>query len=123
MIQPSCPVLLVHVDDAYRKSLIASLDREHFVVTSTDDSDRALELLAERQFSVVIVGLNLTTGLGKRSLAFLEADQERAKCGVLVLGDSDPAVKTYAPWVDETLLKPVDPAYVATRARTYCKCA
>lgn len=123
MIQPSCPVLLVHVDDAYRKSLIASLDREHFVVTSTDDGDRAVELLAKRQFNVVIVGLNLTTGLGKRSLGFLEADQERAKCGVLVLGDSDPAVKTYAPWVDETLLKPVDPAYVATRARTYCKCA
>jgi DNA-binding response OmpR family regulator len=122
MIQPSCPVLVIHADDAFRKSLIASLDREHFVVTSTDDSDRALELLAARPFNVVIVGLNLTTGLGKRSLAYLEADPERAKCGVLVLGDSDPAVKTYAPWVDETLLKPVDPAYVATRARTYCKC-
>ena len=91
-------------------------------MTSTDDSDRALELLAARPFNVVVVGLNLTTGLGKRSLAFLEADPERAKCGVLVIGDSDPAVKTYAPWVDETLLKPVDPAYVATRARTYCKC-
>lgn len=122
MIQPSCPVLVIHVDDPFRKTLIAALDREHFVVTSTDDSDRALELLATRRFNVVVVGLNLTTGLGKRSLGFLQADQERAKCGVLVLGDSDPAVKTYAPWVDETLLKPVDPAYVATRARTYCKC-
>lgn len=122
MVQPSCPVLVVHADDAYRKTLIAALDQQHFVVTSTDDSDRAVALLSTRAFNVVIIGLNLTSGLGKRSLAFLADDQERAKCGVLVLGDSDPAVRTFAPWVDETLLKPVDPVYVATRARTYCKC-
>ena len=122
MVQPSCPVLVVHTDDPFRKSLIAALDQQHFSVTSTDDSDTALEFLRTREFNVVIIGLNLTTGLGKRSLAFLEQRRQLARCGVLVLGDSDPAIKTYAPWVDETLLKPVDAAYVATRARTYCKC-
>lgn len=122
MIQPSCPALVIHVNDAFRKSLIAALDQQHFAVTMTDDSDVALEHLKSKPFNVVIIGLNLTTGLGKRSLAFLEADPGRARCGVIVVGDSDPAVKTYAPWVDETLLKPVDATYVATRARTYCKC-
>ena len=122
MVQPSCPVLIVHTDDPFRKSLIAALDQQHFSVTATDDSDTALENLRTRTFSVVIIGLNLTTGLGKRSLAYLQERQDAVQCGVLVLGDSDPAIKSWAPWVDETLLKPVDAQYVATRARTYCKC-
>ena len=123
MIQPSCPVLVVHTDDGFRKALIVALDQEHFAVTVASDSDQALELLATRTFNVVIIGLNLTTGLGTRSLAYLETKRDPAKCGVLVLGDSDPEIKKYAPWVDETLLKPVDAAYVAKRARTYCNCS
>jgi hypothetical protein len=44
------------------------------------------------------------------------------RCGVIVIGEPDPALRTFAPWVDETLMKPVDPDYVARRAQTYCKC-
>lgn len=123
MVQPSCPVLVIHHDDAFRRKLIAELDKNHFSVTAVDDGDQAIDHLSKRKFSVVIVGLNLTTGLGKRSLEFLRKDREKSRCGVLILGDSDPAVRTYASWVDETFLKPVDAAYVVTRARAYCMCA
>jgi len=32
-VTPSCPVLLIHDDDPFRKSLIATLDQRHFAVT------------------------------------------------------------------------------------------
>jgi hypothetical protein len=39
---------------------------------------------------------------------------------VIILGESNPQLRDYARIADETLLKPVDPNYVADRARTYC---
>jgi hypothetical protein len=51
-----------------------------------------------------------------------EANRTRARCGVMILGESDPNIRTFAPWADETLLRPVDAAYVANRARAYCTC-
>ena len=70
----------------------------------------------------MLLGLNLTTKHGLRAFEFLR-EAKPANCGVLILGDSDPLIRSYAPWADETMLKPVDAAYVATRARSYCDCA
>jgi DNA-binding response OmpR family regulator len=123
MVQPSCPVLVVHHDDAFRKQLIAELDRNHFSVTAVEDGEQAVGQLSSRAFSVILVGLNLASGVGKQSLEFLRSDRERIKCGILIVGDPDPAVRTFATWADETFLKPVDAGYLVTRARAYCMCA
>lgn len=123
MVRPSCPALVIHDDDAFRKSLIATLDQHHFSVTFSADGDDAVELLRERKFNVILLGVNLATRNGMRALDFLRQSKEDIGCGVLILGDPDPEIRAYAPWADETLLKPVDAAYVATRARTYCDCA
>lgn len=120
MVRPSCPALVIHDDDAFRKSLIATLDQQNFTVTFASDDD-AVEILRKRKFNVVLVGLNLATRRGMRSLDFLRDSKKSIGCGVLILGDPDPKVRTYAPWADETLLKPVDAAYVVSRALTYCK--
>ena len=122
MVRPSCPALVIHDDDAFRKSLIATLDQHNFTVTFADDGDGALELLAKRRFNVVLLGLNLATHKGLRSLEYLQREKTHIKCGVIILGESNPQIRTYAPWADETLLKPVDAAYVATRALSYCDC-
>jgi len=122
MVRPSCPALVIHDDDAFRKSLIATLDQQNFTVTYAADSE-AIAIMRERKFTVVLVGLNLATQRGVQSLDFLRDSKERIGCGVLILGDPDPRVRTFAPWADETLLKPVDAAYVATRALTYCNCS
>lgn len=122
MVRPSCPALVIHDDDAFRKTLIATLDQHNFSVTFSTDGDGAVDLLRKRRFSVILLGLNLTTRNGLRALEFLRESKESLGCGLLILGDSDPQLRTYAPWADETLLKPVDAAYVATRARTYCDC-
>ncbi len=122
MVQPSCPVLLVHDDDAFRRSLIATLDQKGFSVTSAADGAPALDILREREFHVVILGLDLKTNSGAASLEYLRENRQQARCGTIILGESDPRVRTFAPWVDETLLKPVDPDYVASRARSYCRC-
>jgi len=121
-VTPSCPALVIHDDDAFRRALIATLDQKHFTVTFSSDGDDAVKLLEDRSFRVVLVGVNLSQKKGLRALDFLRDHRERAKCGVIILGDPNPELRTRAPWADETLLKPVDPAYVAERARTYCEC-
>jgi DNA-binding response OmpR family regulator len=122
MVRPSCPALVIHEDDAFRKSLIATLDQHNFTVTFAADGDGALDMLAKRRFNVVLLGLNLATQKGMRSLEYLQRQRTHVKCGVIILGDPNPQIRTYAPWADETLLKPVDAAYVTTRALSYCDC-
>ena len=122
MVRPSCPALVIHDDDAFRKSLIATLDQQNFTVTFSADGDGAVDILRNRKFNVILLGLNLATSRGLRALEYLREAKDDIGCGVLILGDPDPRLRTYTPWADETLLKPVDPAYVATRARTYCDC-
>lgn len=119
-VAPSCPVLVVHEDDAFRRSLIASLDRHNFSVTFADDPE-AIPLLARRKgaFRVVVVGVKVSSGTGLQVLEHLR-HHCAGECAVIIVGDPDPGLRTCAPWVDETLMKPVDPEYVSTRARVYC---
>src|ERR1043165_93612 len=120
MVRPSCPVLVIHDDDTFRKALIAALDQQYFTVSVARDDDGAESRLQERAYPVVILGLNLATSRGTRSLDALREAKARNGCAVLIIGDPDPRLRTFAPWADETLLKPVDAAYVASRARSYC---
>lgn len=122
MVRPSCPALVIHDDDAFRRSLIATLDQSNFTVTFSPDGDGAVDILSKRAFNVVILGVNLDTRKGMRALEFLQQEKPKIKCGVILLGDPNPRLRTYAPWADETLLKPVDPQYVVTRAQAYCDC-
>ena len=119
-VTPSCPAFVVHDDDAFRKALIATLDQKHFTVTFASDGDEAVKLLEQRDFRIILVNLDLTTGKGMKVLQYLQKNGNRSQCGVIILGEPHPDVRTYAQWADETLLKPVDASYVADRARTYC---
>lgn len=120
MLRPSCPALVIHEDDAFRKSLIATLDQHHFTVTVATDGERAVDLLRNRRFRVILLGLNVSTNNGMQSLESLRMARDGGHCGVIIIGDPDPELRTRVPWADETLLKPVDPTYVAQRANTYC---
>ena len=122
MIEPSCPAFVIHDDDAFRRKLIATLDARHFSVTYAPDGDEAITLLQTRRFRVVMLSLDLSSGRGIRALDYIRDHREGSLCGVLILGEPDPRIRTFAPWADETLMKPVDPAYVAQRARAYCNC-
>ena len=121
-VSPSCNALLVHDDDEFRKRLITTLDQKHFSVTFSADGDRALKLLGERVYEVILVGVDLKKHKGLKLLDYLRDHRENMKCGVIIIGEPDPALRTFAPWVDETLMKPVDAEYVVKRARTYCGC-
>ena len=122
MVEPSCPALVIHDDDEFRRNLIRTLDQEHFTVTFTNDGPGAVEALGTRRFNVVIVGLDLKSKIGVTAIEHLRTHREQLACGVIIVGEPDPALRTYAPWADETFLKPVDPGYLATRARGYCGC-
>lgn len=121
IVQPSCPALLIHDDEPFRKALIAELDQSNFSVTFAPDGDEAIELLKRNvsTFRVMFVGLDLKSGKGTRALEYLR-DHRADGCGLIIIGEANPELRTFAPWADETLLKPVDPAYVVRRAQTYC---
>ena len=121
MLRPSCPVLVIHPNDDFRKALIAALDQHHFKVSFVSDEEQVSERLSEGDFRVVLLGVNLAAHTGVQSLEALRQAKQAHKLAVIIIGDSDPQVRTTAPWADETLLKPVDPAYVAQRAHSYCE--
>jgi DNA-binding response OmpR family regulator len=120
-VEPSCPALVIHDDDAFRKSLIAALDQRHFTVTFAPDGERALDLLKERSFDIVVVGLDLKNRKGLQALEYIKSHRPTMGKGIIILGDASPELSSYARHADETLMKPVDPNYVADRARTYCQ--
>jgi DNA-binding response OmpR family regulator len=113
---------VIHADDAFRKALIATLDANNFTVTFTTDGDRVVEILDQRaeQFRVILLGIDVRNNPTAKSIEFLRSNRKRVRCGIILLGEPDPALRTFAPWADETLMKPVDPAYIAKRARAYC---
>lgn len=112
--------MLIHDDDAFRKALIKSLDRRHFTVTFSPDGDDAVRLLRERRFQVIVLGLDLAGKKGLATLDYLRQNRAALDVSVIIVGEPDPALRNHARDADETLLKPVDPDYVAERARTYC---
>ena len=122
-MEPSCPILVIHEDDVWRKSLIVALDQRHFTVTIVPDGDRAVDVLKEhRRFRVMVIGVDVASGSGTTALEWLHAnDGERNGTAVIVVGEPNPELRNVARSADETLLKPVDPAWVAERARAYCR--
>ena len=119
-VTPSCPALLVHSDDAFRQSLIAQLDQKHFMVTYTADGAEAVKRLGERSFKVILIAVDLKRSVGLDVLRYL-GDHHPEASGIIIIGEPDPDLRTYARVADETLLKPVDANYVAERARVYCR--
>ena len=124
MVKPSCPALVILDDDPFRSALIRTFDERHFTVTFATEGDEMEQLLdrERRAFHVVIVGVDLANEKGTRALDFLHERREKIRCGIIIIAEPSPNIRTFAPWVDETLLRPVDPDYVASRARTYCSC-
>jgi len=118
-VAPSCPALVIHDDDSFRRSLIAALDQSHFTVTYLTDGPEAVRVLRERSFKIVLVSLDLTRSHGLAALAYLREHRKTVN-GIIILGDPNPELRAYAALADETLLRPVDPKYVADRARVYC---
>jgi DNA-binding response OmpR family regulator len=121
-IAPSCPALLIHDDDPYRQSLIVQLDQKHFSVTFVENGAEAIKALEQRAFNVILVSVDLKRKRGLDVLSYLK--QRRAALNgsaIIILGDPDPELRTYASVADETLLKPVDPTYVVARAQAYCR--
>jgi len=120
-VSPSCPILVIHDDDAFRKALIKSLDRSHFAVTYTADGDAIRHLeKPERPFQVIILSVDVTSGRGMQALRFLTEHRNGTNAKLIVLGEAGPELRKHAAIAEETLLKPVDPDYVAGRARVYC---
>jgi DNA-binding response OmpR family regulator len=92
-------------------------------VTFAIDGDEAVDILRTNAnaFRVILLGIDLEQQNGMHTVQYLREHRD-GTCGVIIIGEPTPELRTFAPWADETLMTPVDPDYVATRARTYCNC-
>ena len=68
-------------------------------------------------FGESLVCVDLKTG---RGLATLEYLRDKRRTSLIIVGIPNPKLRDYAKTAVETLVKPVDPSYVARRARVYC---
>ena len=118
-VKPSCPILVVHPDDAFRRKLIVELDQRHFSVTYSSVPAEALAALQERPFRVIVLWIDLGNG-HKQLVDYVRDHRSDLGVSIIVLGEPNPDLRTIAFFADETLLTPVDPVYVAERARVYC---
>lgn len=118
-VAPSCPVLLIHEDDEFRKKLIAALDERHFSVTFCCDGPDALSAIHEKPFRVIVIGLDIGSRVGMAAFDYVR-DHDGFGASVILVCEPNANMRDLARTADETLLKPVDPVYVAERARVYC---
>jgi CheY-like chemotaxis protein len=119
-VTPSCPVLVVHPDDAFRRKLIAVLDQRHFTVTFSADGATALKALQEKPYRVILLAIDVNGGGSHETADYIRDHRADLSASIIVLGEPNPELRNLARFADETLLKPVDPVYVAERARVYC---
>jgi len=94
----------------------------HFrYIAAVPDGDGAVQAIDGRSFHVILLAVDVTKRRGMVALEHLRANRQRIQSRVILIGEPNPELRNYAKVADETLLKPVDPQYVAERARAYCK--
>ena len=122
-VAPSCPVLLVEDDESFRKGLVAALDESHFTVTMATSGEEGLEALAARHdFQVIILDLDLPGVDGQAVLDHVRDHRGEIEARIIIVTGAHPELrkKFNLSLAEEVLLKPVDFAHVAARARRYC---
>jgi DNA-binding NtrC family response regulator len=119
-IAPSCPVLIIHDDDPFRRLLVKALDQNHFTVTMTEDGAGAVAAIRNRSYPVILLGLTHGNGRGMETLRYIRDNRATIDAKLVILADVHPDLRQYARDAVEFLIKPVDALYVANRARTYC---
>ncbi|MGE3174141.1 MAG: sigma-54-dependent transcriptional regulator [Planctomycetota bacterium] len=103
------PILVVDDDDALRQTLVAALESLPVEITEADSGRRALELLAERRFAVVVTDLVMKDQDGFAVLA--AAKEAYANCRVVMLtghGGREVAVQAMETGATYYVEKPVD---------------
>lgn len=95
MVSPRCPALVIHDDDAFRTSLIATLDQKHFTVTMVPDGRDAVAAIDSRPFQVILLALDLAKGRGLFALQHLRANRAAIKAHIIIVGEPHPELRTY----------------------------
>ncbi len=112
------PVLLVDDDEALRETLGEALEALPIDITLADSGTAALELLAEREFAVIVTDLVMKD---KDGFAVLKDAKERyPACRVLMLtghGGRDIAVRAMEDGASYYIEKPIDLAELRTKVQ------
>lgn len=109
---PSSPVRILLVEDTLDHALLVQIllrKAGNFVTTHCQDGDRALELLGEQSFDLVITDLNLPGSNGLSLTRHVKANQPQVPV-LVTTGYTDPdyAYHAYQAGADEVILKPID---------------
>jgi DNA-binding response OmpR family regulator len=82
-------VLVVDDDVAIRKMVSAVLKREQLAVDVAADGEQALNLIAERQYDVIVLDLMMSAISGTEVLTRLHATPTGTKCVVIMSAGSE----------------------------------
>jgi two-component system response regulator TctD len=111
-------ILLVEDDAALVRGLVAILRSEGYSVDSAQDGERALALVRDEPFAVILLDVNLPGLSGFEVLRTLRARGCRAPILLLTARDSlDDRVKGLDLGADDYLLKPFEPPELTARLR------
>src|SRR5215212_8914288 len=96
MVSPSCPALVIHDNDAFRRSLIATLDQKHFTVTFSEHGDGALEAIKARSFQVILLSLDLNRQKGLDVLEYIGAHRDAVSARLIIIGEPNPDLRKHS---------------------------
>lgn len=116
------PRVLCADDDAnVRKLCVAALERARFRVDSAEDGRQALDAIAERRYSAIILDLGMPLLHGATVLALLQRERPEVMRRLIVMtGAPDAAVTAIPPTVRQVLRKPVTVDALLDAVRACC---
>jgi DNA-binding response OmpR family regulator len=119
-------ILLVDDDPYILEGIGADLENQGFQVTKVDSGDKALQLLQENTFDLVITDLVMENTDGIQVLKNTKALNVDTMVIILTgYGDMKSAIEALRQEADDYLLKPCESAELLYRVnliRTFCRC-
>jgi two-component system response regulator RegX3 len=111
-------VLLVEDDSAIVENLSAVLKTEGFLVSAASGQSRALELLEEERFSLVLLDVTLAEGNGYSTCTAIKAKHDLPVIFLTALGDEFSVVTGLDMGADDYISKPFRPRELVSRMRS-----
>lgn len=105
------------------RTLEAVLTREGYSVDSADDGSKAISLLKENKYNLVIVDIHLPFHSGLELIKFLRSDLKRNTPVLIITAFSEPQFLRQAEelGINGYIVKPFDPADLLKNIRSICK--
>lgn len=120
--QTNLPAVLIVDDDADTRNLLAQFMSEYADCSMAENSDQAEEIMAERQFDLVLLDNKMPGGkTGLELLKYIKADTDLRHMDVVMItasGEPQMVLDSLTAGASDYVLKPFNAEAVATKLKT-----